>query len=310
MVREYPSYYTYATVGEFKDYLAGSGYSSSWTNDKTELRRILRQVSAEMEAYCAYNTWGPITNNISFDIGGGTLTNDVRPLRPTTSNNFTPSATRDAELPFPYWLISITSATSYDSTARTSSETWTAGLSNDYLLIPYDSSPSTGLKQSTESEKAFNSGQQTFVISGVWGWWDNESIELTGTSEALDATETGVDVSSAANCSEGTTIKIENELMYLESISGNTLNVIRGVHGTTAATHTTSQSVTRQIFPDDVVQTCAELARIRYRERDLGLNRDLGSGEQQTTIPTRESKLIMKDLDRYAAYNKQNSVVF
>ena len=47
-----------------------------------------------------------------------------------------------------------------------------------------------------------------------------------------------------------------------------------------------------------------------YREKDLGLNRDLGSGEMQTTIPTRETKLIMQDLDRYAAYNKQNSVVF
>jgi hypothetical protein len=310
MVREYPSYYTYATVDEFKDYLAGSGYSSSWTNDKTELRRILRQVSAEMEAYCAYNTWGPITNNISFDIGYGTLTNDVRPLRPTTSNNFTPSATRDAELPFPYWLISITTATSYDSTARTSSETWTAGLSNDYLLTPYDASPSTGLKQSTESEKAFNSGQQTFVISGVWGWWDKESATLTTTNEALDATEVTVDVTSSANISEGMTIKVENELMYVESISSNTLTCVRGVHGTTAATHSTSENITRQTFPDDVVQTCAELARVRYREKDLGLNRDLGSGEQQTTIPLRESKLIMKDLDRYAAYNKQNSVVF
>lgn len=310
MVREYQSYYTYADVDQFKNYLAGSGYSSSWTNDKTELRRILRSVSSEMEAYCSYNTWGPISNAISFDIGSGSLIDDVRPLYPTIVNNFTQSASRIAELPFPYWLSSVTSITSYEGTARTSSETWTSGLSNDYLLLPYDASPSTGLKQSTESTKSFNGGQQTFVIDGVWGWQNTESATITTTNEALDAGEVAIDVTSAANISEGMVIKIENELMYVESISSNTITCVRGIHGTTDASHTTSKNITSQVFPTDVIQTCAELARVRYRERDLGLNRDLGSGEMQTTIPTRESKLIMKELDKYAVYNKQNSMVF
>lgn len=310
MPREFQSYYTYADVDQFKNYLIGSGYSSTWTDDKTELRRILRQVSAEMEAYCSYNTWGPMTNDLSFDIGSGSLVDDIRPSVPTTTDAFNPSSTKLARLPFPYWLISVTTITSYDGTARASSQTWTEGLSNDYLLEPYDSKPYTGLKQSTESEKSFYGGQKTFVISGKWGWQDVVSAQITTTAEALDATEVAIDVTSGANISEGMVIKIGSELMYVESIATNTITVVRGVHGSTAATHSTSASITSQVFPDDVIQTCAELARVRYREKDLGLNRDLGSGEMQTTIPTRETKLIMKELDKYAAYNQVNSVVF
>jgi hypothetical protein len=310
MPREFPSYYTYADVDQFKNYLIGSGYSSTWTDDKTELRRILRQVSSEMENYCGGNTFGPYTNALSFDIGSGPLVDDVRPLVPGTTNLFTPTATRDAILPFPYWLISITTATSYDSTARSSSETWSEGLSNDYLLIPYDSKPYLGLKQSIESEKSFNGGQKTFVIDGIWGFQDVSSAVITTTNEAIDATEVAIDLTSATNISEGMTIKVGNELMYVESISTNTITVVRGVHGTTKATHSTSANVTSQVFPDDIVQICCEAARVRYREKDLGLNRDLGSGEMQTTLPTRETKLIMKELDKYKLYNNVNSVVF
>ena len=309
MVRENQSYYTYATVAEFRDYLAGTGYSAGWTSDASVLRRMLHAVSKLMEAYCQYNTWGPTTSALEFDIGSGSLINDERLLYPNVAP-FETTAARKQEIIFPYWAISLSTVTSYADTARTSSETWSEGLSNDYLKIPYDSSPFLGFKKSTESTKALNGGQKTLVVDGTWGWQDTESIELTGTSEALDTSERDVDVSSASNCSEGMTIKIENELMYVESIAGNTLTVIRGVAGTTAATHTTSQSVTRQTFPDDVVQTCLEITRVRYRERDMGLNRDIGSIEERITIPTKEEQLILEDINHYKNYGKGSGVFF
>ena len=309
MVREKPSYYTYATVAEFRDYLAGTGYSAGWTSDASVLRRMLHAVSKLMEAYCQYNTWGPIKSVLDFDIGSGGLIDDSRNIY-AAIGTFETTASRKAQIYFPYWAISLTSVTSYADTARTSSETWSAGLGNDYITIPYDASPVLGFKQSTESTKQFNSGQKTLVVDGSYGWEDTQSIELTGTSEALDATETGVDVSSASNCSEGMTIKVEDELMYVQSIAGNTLTVIRGVHGTTAATHTSGQSVTRQTFPDDVVQTCLEITRVRYRERDMGLNRDIGSVEERITIPTKEEQLIMQDINHYKNYTKGAGVFF
>tara|TARA_R110000787_G_scaffold135936_6_gene248338 strand:+ start:1923 stop:2852 length:930 start_codon:yes stop_codon:yes gene_type:complete len=309
VVGEKPSYYTYATVSEFRDYLAGTGYSSGWTSDASVLRRMLHAVSKLMESYCQYNTWGPMTLGLNLDIGFGNLVNDTRNIYPSVSPFLTTGARR-AEIIFPYWCNSITSITAYSGTSRTSSEVWAAGLSNDYLTVPYNSEPFLGFKQSTESTKSLNSGQQTLVVQGTFGWEDRSSIELTGTSEALDATETDVDVSSAANCSDGMVIKVQSELMYVQSIAGNTLTVIRGVSGSTKATHTSGQSVTRQMFPDDVVQTCLEITRVRYRERDMGLNRDIGSVEDRMTIPTKEEQLIMQDINHYKNYTKGSGVFF
>ena len=309
MVRENQSYYTYATVAEFRDYLAGTGYSAGWTSDASVLRRMLHAVSKLMEAYCQYNTWGPTTSALEFDIGSGSLINDERLLYPNVAP-FETTAARKQEIIFPYWAISLSTVTSYADTARTSSETWSEGLTNDYLKIPYDSSPFLGFKKSTESTKALNGGQKTLVVDGTWGWQDISSAEITTTAEALDATEVAIDMTSAANISEGMVIKINSELMYVESIASNTVTVKRGIHGTTAATHSTAASVTRQTFPDDVIQTCLEITRVRYRERDMGLNRDIGSVDMRITIPTKEEELILADINHYKNYGKGSGVFF
>ena len=63
-------------------------------------------------------------------------------------------------------------------------------------------------------------------------------------AEALDATETGVDVDSASGISPGDVIRIENEDMDVTAKSSNTLTVVRGINGTTAATHNNNVEVT------------------------------------------------------------------
>jgi hypothetical protein len=57
-------------------------------------------------------------------------------------------------------------------------------------------------------------------------------------AEALDNSETGVDVDHASYYQIGDVIKIEDELMLVTGISSPTLTVIRGFAGTSAATHT------------------------------------------------------------------------
>ena len=56
-------------------------------------------------------------------------------------------------------------------------------------------------------------------------------------AEALDSTETGVDVDYGAAFIAGDFIIIGSEVMEVSSVSSNTLTVIRGSRGTTAATH-------------------------------------------------------------------------
>ncbi len=64
------------------------------------------------------------------------------------------------------------------------------------------------------------------------------------TDEALDATETGVDCDADASTPipAGSVVYIGNEQMYV-SATGTTLTVVRGYHGTTAATHTTNADI-------------------------------------------------------------------
>lgn len=71
---------------------------------------------------------------------------------------------------------------------------------------------------------------------------DTMSPRSTTLAEALDNSETGVDVATGHGSyfKEGDVVKCESELMYVSSISTDTLTVVRGFGGSTAATHDTS----------------------------------------------------------------------
>lgn len=103
-------------------------------------------------------------------------------------------------------------------------------------------------------------------------------------AEALDASETGVDVDDGTDFSIGDVIKVDDEQMDVTNIAANTLTVTRGVNGTTAATHvdntpvyvrpfekitvsSTAVGFTATRIPDGVVTTRCHLedADIRFR---------------------------------------------
>jgi hypothetical protein len=71
--------------------------------------------------------------------------------------------------------------------------------------------------------------------------------------EALDASETGVDLASEAQASwftSGDVITIDSEQMLVGSVSGATLTVTRAYNSTTAATHTTGTAVYGEPFEE------------------------------------------------------------
>ena len=67
---------------------------------------------------------------------------------------------------------------------------------------------------------------------------------LTTCAEAVDTSETEIDVANASSIAAGQTIKVDDEEMYVSSKSSNTLTVIRGSNGTAAAAHDNSTNVT------------------------------------------------------------------
>ena len=78
------------------------------------------------------------------------------------------------------------------------------------------------------------------------------TLDAAGLNEALDDSETDVDVDDCAFYKVGDLLRVENEIMEVTAISaadGNgTLTVIRGTHGSTAASHTDSQDVRLPFF--------------------------------------------------------------
>src|SRR3990167_591186 len=65
----------------------------------------------------------------------------------------------------------------------------------------------------------------------------------TNLAEALDATETGVDVGDGTLFNVGDGIQVEDEIMLVTAIVTNTLTVTRAIQSTTAATHADTTDV-------------------------------------------------------------------
>lgn len=74
--------------------------------------------------------------------------------------------------------------------------------------------------------------------------WANQWVDSTGvTAEALDDSETAVDVDDGSLFAEDDILLINSEQMFVVSIATNTLTVTRGYNGTTAAAHITAQTI-------------------------------------------------------------------
>lgn len=73
-------------------------------------------------------------------------------------------------------------------------------------------------------------------------------------NEALDASETEVDVDEGGQFSAGQIIQIDDELMKIVSIATNTLTVTRGYNNTTAAAHDNDSTIsTLNVITDGII---------------------------------------------------------
>lgn len=304
-------FHTYASADEFRNYLAGTSYSSGWTSDAATLLNLLESASRRMDAFVNDNSWGVVTETRLYDLGSGNLVQDPR-SKTVDSGGIITTRSRIASVPLDRWLISATTVTSYEDTARTSSETLTEGIANDYLLRPYNSSPKFEITLTEETTKSFGAGQQVLSIAGKWGWNEDTSPDTTTLNGAISSTSaTSVVLTSATNFSVGNTILIGTEQMYIRVISSNTLTVTRGVNGTTAATHSDSATVSRYVYPSLVRETCLDVARVLWRDHDLGNVDSLSVGDQDVRVRSSvEIKDAIKALDVYRVHQASAGVIF
>ncbi|MDA1095348.1 MAG: hypothetical protein O3A25_19110 [Acidobacteria bacterium] len=317
------TYHTYASVEFFRDTLAGTSYSATWTADSGLILAVLERASRAVDAHVGDQTFGPVTQTRLYDLGGsgypkqylGIASGDLRydPRALSRSVGIATVEYRGSVVPLDRWLITATTVTSYADTARTLSGTQTLveGIANDYLLEPYNSSPKWRIKLNENTAKSLGSGQQVFSILGSWGW-DSVTVQDTTLSAAITSTTaTTCTVASAAAPSVGQTILIDSEQLYISGISSTTLTVVRGVNGTTAATHLDSAPVLGIRYPSDVQSVTADIARVLYRGRDLGIVDAIGGGEQGIrTRPAAEIASALAALDHYTTARHAAGLVF
>ena len=301
--------HTYATADDLRDYLAGTSYSSGWTSDAGSIRRILEAVSRRIDDYCGGGTFGPLTETRFYDIGSGSLRDSPQYQTVAITDDIKTSMSTPGVVPLDGWIVSPTTVTAYGATDRATSETLTEGYNADFWLMPYNSAPKTILKLNEDTTKGFDAGQQTLSILGSWGY-TADTVSVTTCDAITSTTATSASVTSAANLGPAQTILIDSEQLYITAISGNTLTVERGVNGTTGATHSGGATVYRYDYPELVVQAALDLAKIVFRDRDLGAATTIGSGDAAITSAAGEINSILMTLDQYQVTGTSNGVFF
>jgi hypothetical protein len=206
----------------------------------------------------------------------------------------------------PLWipdLLAVTTLKTDDDGDATFENTF---ATTDYLLYgpgeedALNRYPRIRIELSTDSDYgSFGAGKKSVEIVGTWGYGDGISATPylidTTTNEALDASEVGVDVTAATNLSAGQTILIESEQMFIESITTTTLTVIRGVNGTTAATHDTAKAIYIYQYPFDVWECCLALSSAIYQNRNKQGIQSERLGDYSYSLSKEQVKSICND---------------
>ncbi len=154
-------------------------------------------------------------------------------------------------------LLSVTTLKTDEDADLTYEETWDSG---DYVFGPYNSYPKMWLNTAPDGSYSFPVGQKTVEIAGLWGHgdgWSATPYADSGTTVSV-ATTTGTTVAAVSGAAFAAlqTFLAGTEQMYITSISGNNLTVVRGVNGTTAAIQAAGTASYIYRYPDAVREAC------------------------------------------------------
>ncbi len=273
--------HTYASLDDAKQFLIDEGvaWGSGSTNDSLALT-ILESVSRRVDAFCRRSRFGsgfgPRIGTNRYDASGG------------------------ATLDFSDDLLSTTGVTSYATTAASTSTAPVADT--DWYLInqkgTYEPGPfRRAILHGQGTVTAFGSGLRVVEWAGTWGHQEVTHDLAPTTAEALDGSEVVVDVSALTGLSPGVSILVDAEQMYVTAVTDSTtdsITVVRGVNGTTAATHLTGATIARYDYPAAVVDTTLRVWTRRWRARDAGADGVDGGGSVGIVVPREGEDTILK----------------
>lgn len=115
-------------------------------------------------------------------------------------------------------------------------------------------------------------------LTGVTGF--SRETELTGSllvGAIASTTATSVPIDDGTDVEVGETIIVDSEQMHVSAITANTLTVVRGINGSTAATHLDDSIVYRRRYHRIVEAACAMKLAREFRGAQVGHNSPIGA---------------------------------
>lgn len=142
----------------------------------------------------------------------------------------------------------------------------------DYNVLPYYAvrlKLTSGIVWLVDSQ---GNSEKAISVTGTWGFIKDQSAGWLDSTTTLNGaisttTATTFTSSSGAALKSGWLMQVDTEMMYLSSVSSNTATVIRGVNGSTAATHLTGATVRYWMAGWDLEDVCRQATQALYKLR-------------------------------------------
>lgn len=173
----------------------------------------------------------------------------------------------------------------------------------DYTLRPRDGFPKWLMVPHKNTDKSLGYDDDEYLkVTAVWGYGDGQSASpwksLGVTVTVADASATSVTASASGSINPGDTLRAGTEQMYVESTSGTTLTVLRGVNGTTAAAQSAATAYRAQ-YPAPVTRFVVALASEAFGKRTAAGVRQEMLGTHQIVYQDIDEKIYQRALGAY-----------
>lgn len=195
------------------------------------------------------------------------------------------------------------------TTLKTDNTGTTLASGNFYLMAgdSYNQTPYTRIAIKSDSGATFGySGtpQKANEVTGIWGYhndWSNafKNSGVTLSADISDATATSFTVSGATIAEAGQLIKVNSEYMYLISNSGGTFTVERGLNGSTAATHTSGDTVFVYEPMVELRRVTARYAAWLYKEYESPYTNEVQTMNGSMIIPSKAPNAVHRFIKQY-----------
>lgn len=188
-------------------------------------------------------------------------------------------------------LLSISELKTDDDGDRVYETTW---ASTDFDLLPenapYSSPPEPFWRVSTapNGSYSFPSCRKGVSITGLWGYYDVRRTLSATVANNFSSSATTLDVSSITEFQVGQTLWIGSEQLEIVTVTNNiaptadTITVLRGVNGTTAAAIANGAAIQLATFP--IVSEAAILMAQRHFHRRTSPNGIEGTDQMGTAM--------------------------